>query len=736
MNTTLLLTDSPETLGSLTEILARKTNVIPVAPPADPSREKFDALFATWLRLADCVIVDAVTLGAMTRWAVESLANVALPVVVRLRPAQRTHYALPEHWLVVLDTDAPEQLRQSLHNFFELHETKARLHQPPPSPPVEPVRPAAPAMDSYRYRDALKNLSRLLGRRPGERELLTEFLGLVRELLGVGKLAVFTRRLDGGLFGDEPAPAPDHLTVACSHGIATPVVEHLRLALDAGIGGFLAREARILRRRDAGGDTRSGREFDLLGTEVAVPMFDNDQLLGVLTFSGKITGEPMTNEELELVYQLASQLSQALRNSRLSERLAAQQRLVSEVLTHVHSGVLVVDAAERVLVANDQLRQLVDLGDEPLIGKDLGHIPGRVSDVVFEALSGGSPHLDREVTLPPSQRPLRVRATRFEPAGSSGPVVVALVEDLTREKLEQSHRREMADREFLMRLAFRLSHELKNSLVSIKIFAQLLPERYGEKDFREQFSSVVANEVNRVDVLVNNLTFFSHPLALVPEDVVLTDLLETCVKNVAGEFARKQLAQLVAVGEKPAEGPPVVTLKKNFAHKLARIQGDKLRLLQAFEHLLRNALQAMPAGGRLTLSTRDTEPADLDNAPLPAGGAVTIEVQDSGEGIPLENLKRVTEPFVTTRNVGVGLGLTIVKKIVERHGGRLDIDSLLGRGTTVTVVLPVKAQPHPEDALVQQMAGSLGGAEDAGVAAPTRASELPKPLGQERGDRS
>jgi hypothetical protein len=99
-------------------------------------------------------------------------------------------------------------------------------------------------------------------------------------------------------------------------------------------------------------------------------------------------------------------------------------------------------------------------------------------------------------------------------------------------------------------------------------------------------------------------------------------------------------------------------------------------------------------------------------------------------------LKRVTEPFVTTRNVGVGLGLTIVKKIVERHSGRLDIDSLLGRGTTVTVVLPVKAQPHPEDALVQPLAGSIGATEDAGATGPTRGSALPKPLSQERGDRS
>ena len=77
----------------------------------------------------------------------------------------------------------------------------------------------------------------------------------------------------------------------------------------------------------------------------------------------------------------------------------------------------------------------------------------------------------------------------------------------------------------------------------------------------------------------------------------------------------------------------------------------------------------------------------------------------------------MTDPFVTTRNVGVGLGLTIVKKIVERHSGRMEIDSLLGRGTTVVMVLPVKAQPHPEDALLAQLAKHAGEAEEGGAAA-------------------
>ena len=143
-------------------------------------------------------------------------------------------------------------------------------------------------------------------------------------------------------------------------------------------------------------------------------------------------------------------------------------------------------------------------------------------------------------------------------------------------------------------------------------------------------------------------------------------------------------------------------MKKNFAHKFARLEGDRIRLMQAFEHVLRNAVQSMPHGGRLMISTIDALPADLPGETLPTGGAVRIDWQDTGEGIALENLKRVTEPFVTTRNVGVGLGLTIVKKIVERHGGRLDIDSMLGRGTTISMVVPVKAQRHPDDDLFSE----------------------------------
>lgn len=740
MKTALLLTNSAETQRLLTDILGEKTNIVLLPPPTEPSQTQFDSLFSTWLRLVDAVILDAVSLGETTRWAIDSLAASALQehqaVIVRATAAQQLASSMPPGWLIVSEADSAERLKQALGTFFELRDAQSKLKRadavmarqrqavtpmvtvvPQPRSMMPSHAPGIiPSFDAYRYRDALKDLSRILSQYVNEGDLLGEFLRLVRELLSVGKVGIFTRRLPSDLFAGQSTPGGRQFAATRSAGIAQHIVEHLRLSLDSGIGAYLAREARILRRTQMldtlafDYDPEIAREFEVLGTEVAVPIFDDDQLLGVLTFSGKITGEPLASEELELIYYLMAQLAQAVRNLHLRDRIAGQQRFVNEVLAHVQTGVIVVGQNSRVLAVNRRASELLDLGGKVIVGQDSRQLPSRVADVVFEALQTGREIHQREVVLPPGHRPLGVSATRFAMKGDNvtteegGWIAVALIEDLTQVKMQQARTRELADKEFFTRLAARLSHELKNSLVSIKIFAQLLPERHDDKEFREQFSTTVANEVNRVDVLVNNLTFFAHPLLLVCEDLVLNDVIDTCVKNVAQEFDRKQVAHIIGVGDKAPEPPqaPVVTVKRNFAHKFARLEGDRIRLLQAFEHVLRNAVQSMPQGGRLTISTSDAQRTDFPDGNLPAGGGVRMEWQDTGGGIGLEDLKRVTEPFVTTRNVGVGLGLTIVKKIVERHGGRLEIDSLLGRGTTITMVLPLKAQPHPDDDLLRE----------------------------------
>jgi signal transduction histidine kinase len=554
-----------------------------------------------------------------------------------------------------------------------------------------------------RYREALRNIGHVLGKNLDERALLEEFLHFLRELLGVGKLALLTRPYHNDLFTERLTLEQRHLIIAASHGIAPNLVEHFRLSLDFGIGARLEHEAKILRGAAPDHDPQTAREFELLGAEVAVPMFDNDQLLGALTFSGKVTGETLVNEELEMVYHLLAQLAQAIRNLHLQAKIGGQQRFMSELLAHAQSGVIAVSEDDRLLCVNRRARELLELGTGDLVGQQMRCLPPCVGDVLFEVLQSGQEIWQREVVLAGSRRPLSVSATRFATTLGDGLalVAVALVEDLTNAKLQQAQARELADKEFFTRLASRLSHELKNSLVSIKIHAQLLPERYDEREFRDQFSRIVTHEVNRVDMLVNNLTFFSYPLALLYEPVVLEQLLDTCIHNLADEFGRKQLLQVVGFGQTAAAGDlPQVVVKKTLSGP-AQLEADRVRLIQAFEHLMRNALQAMPKGGRLTISSAEATAADFADGKLPEGGAVRVLWEDSGEGIALEQLPRVTEPFITTRNVGVGLGLTIVKRIIEHHSGRFLIDSLLGSGTKVTLLLPLKAQLHPEDQLAE-----------------------------------
>lgn len=748
MKTTLLLANTTEAQQLFADLLGNRVNMILLPVPAEPTREQFDALFATWLRLADNIIVDAVSVGEPSRWALEALRTAHLTdrhaVIVRANELQRTAYPLEPDWLMISAGEPLEQTERALTTFLQLRAAQAKLkqadailgrqrHATVPPPPAAPVVSTA---ETLRYRDALKNIAHVLGRHLDENALVVEFLRVVRELLGVGKLAIFTRRFQGDLFANQPVFEGQQLAIVGSSGIAPSVVEHLRLTLDAGIAGYVGREAKILRRMQSQDpsvldhDPQIVREFELLGTEVAVPMFEDDQLLGVLTFSGKITGDALGNEELELVYHLMTQLAQAIRTLHLQAKVAGQQRFVSEVLAHVQSGVVVVGQDDRLLSVNRRARDLLGLDDGELVGQELNRLPACVADALFEVLQTGKALQDREVTLLRSRRPLRVSAARFEAnlggdgAKAANPLmVVALIEDLTQAKIQEAQARELADKEFFTRLASRLSHELKNSLVSIKIFGQLLPERYAEAEFRNEFSRVVVNEVNRVDMLVNNLTFFSHPLGLVHEDLKLSDLIDASVKSVAQEFNRKGQVQVTVFGEKAPEaapGQPMITIKRMYDHKAAQIEGDRIRLIQAFEHLLRNAVQSLPAGGRVSISTADAQPKDFPDGQAPEGGAVRIEWLDTGEGIALEQLPHVTEPFMTTRNVGVGLGLTIVKKIIERHSGRVEIDSIFGKGTTVTVLLPVKAQSHPEDALLSHLAeheatGGNGAAEPLAV---------------------
>src|SRR6266699_5934508 len=227
-------------------------------------------------------------------------------------------------------------------------------------------------------------------------------------------------------------------------------------------------------------------------------------------------------------------------------------------------------------------------------------------------------------------------------------------------------------------MAAAVAHGLRNPLASLRAAAQLAQHRVDAPAAREQLGAIV-EQVDRLDVRIAHLLQFSRPAPFHPLRESVRTLVEGALSGFS-ELLRERGIELVL----------------SFADALPDVRVDPMRLEQALTEIVSNALDAMPppAGGRLEIG-----------AHVATGDAagVVIAITDSGCGIPAEILPNLCEPFFTTRPEGTGLGLAIAKRYVEETGGRLDIASRIGHGTTVRIWLPIAsgdAAPTPVRSLV------------------------------------
>lgn len=205
-----------------------------------------------------------------------------------------------------------------------------------------------------------------------------------------------------------------------------------------------------------------------------------------------------------------------------------------------------------------------------------------------------------------------------------------------------------------------MHHELKNPLTAIRVFAEYLPEKYDDPEFRNNFKGIVIEEVDRVTGILHQLLDYSKPQE--PE------LKKVCIVEVLDEtllFLNHTLIQ---------QGVEVV---KNY-QEAPWVNADRNQMKQVFLNLLLNGLQAMEKGGSFRIEGR------------PEGDKqFVIKISDTGAGIPKEHLKQLFDPFFTTKTNGTGLGLSIVQRIMKKHGGDIQIQSVAGQGTDISLIFKV-----------------------------------------------
>jgi len=211
-------------------------------------------------------------------------------------------------------------------------------------------------------------------------------------------------------------------------------------------------------------------------------------------------------------------------------------------------------------------------------------------------------------------------------------------------------------------VARELAHEIKNPLVAIRTFAELLPERSGDEDFRESFGKIVLQEIARIDQLVARLRSFAAPPIprFLPLD--LSQLLRETIALLRGEIERAKV-RVTIIGDR---GTPIIL-------------GDRAQLKQLLLNIFMNALEAVDEGGHIT--------ARLFNTPA---HQLVLEVEDTGPGVPAELLPSIFDAFVTTKPEGSGLGLAIGRAIANAHHAIMRGENCVGgRGFKIILEFPV-----------------------------------------------
>jgi two-component system sensor histidine kinase HydH len=255
--------------------------------------------------------------------------------------------------------------------------------------------------------------------------------------------------------------------------------------------------------------------------------------------------------------------------------------------------------------------------------------------------------------------------------------VVGVFRDVTMvRELEQQLQR--SDRlAALGTMAAGLAHEIKNPLTSLLTFSRHLERKLDDVDFRAKFHRVVPRELERINGITERLLELSRPSRLTFSAVRPETLLDRAVELYAEALETRD-----------------IEVVREYGRDIPTISADPDALYRALVNLVANALDSMQRGGRLTLRVTASEPPMSVRAPWRRGEGVRIEIEDTGVGIAPADADRIFTPFFTTKDRGTGLGLAITHKIVEDHGGTIQLSSRPERGTVVRLLLPVTSPRH------------------------------------------
>jgi two-component system nitrogen regulation sensor histidine kinase NtrY len=361
-----------------------------------------------------------------------------------------------------------------------------------------------------------------------------------------------------------------------------------------------------------------------------------------------------------------------------ANHLIDERRLFTEaVLSGVPAAVIGVDAQGRVSVLNPSAANLLggrgERDAQKRIGEPIVAVIPELEKIIEDARDNRQRMTQGQITLSRNGREgiFTVRVTS-EAARGDGQSVVVTLDDIT-ELVSAQRTSAWAD------VARRIAHEIKNPLTPIQLSAERIKRKYGrvitqDRDIFDQCTDTIVRQVEDIKRMVDEFSSFAR----MPKPRLEEDDLTACVR---------QVVFLMRVGH------PEIVLEEHMPDEAVRARFDRRLLSQALTNIIKNATEGIAAA-----EARGAEPRIDTRLSVDAAGVISIDVIDNGKGFPRENRHQLLEPYVTTRSEGTGLGLPIVAKILEDHGGGIELlDAPEGQGARVRLWFPGQNTPNSSD---------------------------------------
>ncbi len=351
--------------------------------------------------------------------------------------------------------------------------------------------------------------------------------------------------------------------------------------------------------------------LDALGAEAIVPLHARGELLGWLFAGVRVTGLPFDVADLEDLALAGQFIATALENTLLYEEVALQKTLAAALLQALPSAVVAVDAAGLVRWFNAAAERVWARTADEVFGQPVESLDSRLAGLLRQTIRGEPPP-PQEWHDPNGERIFASRVLRLMD-GSTCCGAVALLDDVTLQQQREREEQQRARDAFWSDLAAGISHEIRNPLVAIKTFAQLLPERHEDADFRNEFSRMVPEEVERLNAMLDQIQRFAQPVASTRRNVDVRVAL------------RRALARMFP---EPSEADPRIDLRGMDEH-LPPTWAHEESLIEVFVQLLTNAVEAVREVPKplVALSARKIEGGREH-------GRLLVNIRDNGGGIP------------------------------------------------------------------------------------------------------